>query len=246
MNAANTRTWTSFSLPEGTPSVPTTSRGLRYGDGVFVTLAIRSGVLLDAELQMGRLHDAAAAIGLIPPDGFDNPVKAANRLAAVVSGFRPAPSDGVARMQLFGGPGPRGFGRGTIRADALIDVSSSPNVRSPSIVILPDGLVPLPTLPHYKTCSALANVLCAREAARRGVDAAVRVSGGALLETGSANVFWYREHTLFTPSDSLPLYAGSVRTRILECAPVVGLEVKQGEYGANALCEADAVLLVPA
>lgn len=246
MNGPQIMTWTSATLPPGTPAVAATSRGLRYGDGVFVTLRIRDGVLLDAELQMNRLLEAARAIGLAAPASFETPPSAAETLASIVADLDPATIEGVARLQWFAGAGPRGFGRETVRAEALIDLTPRPDPRSPSIVVFPGGHVPVPALPRYKTCSSLANILCAREAFRMGADAAVRVESGALLETASANVFWIRDRTLFTPSASLPLYPGSVRERILECASIVGLVVEDGKFGADALVDAQAVFLADA
>jgi branched-subunit amino acid aminotransferase/4-amino-4-deoxychorismate lyase len=239
-------TWTSETLLPGTPAVAATSRGLRYGDGVFVTLRIHGGVLLDAALQMNRLLEAARAIGLAAPARFETPFNAAETLATIVADLDPATTEGVARLQWFAGTGPRGFGRETVRAEALVDLTPGPEPRSPSIVVFPTGHVPLPALPRFKTCSSLANILCAREALRMGADAAVRVESGALLETASANVFWICDGTLFTPSASLPLYPGSVRERILECAPAVGLVVEDGEFGADALVDAQTVFLANA
>ncbi len=235
-------TWTSW----GNESIPAASGGLRYGDGVFVTLAIRSGVLLDAQLQLGRLHEAAGAIGLEAPDAFGSPAGAADRLASIVSELDPGARDGVVRLQWFAGVGSRGFRQGIAKAEAIVELSPAPAVRRPTVVVLPDGRVPLPALGRHKTCSALANILCAGEAGRLGADAAVRVASGVLLETGSANVFWLREGVLYTPADTLPIYPGSVRARILECAPAVGLTVEQGEFRPDAILGAESVLLTNA
>lgn len=233
-------------MPPGTAAIPAASGGLRYGDGVFVTLAVRSGVLLDAQLQMSRLHDAARAIGLEPPDGFGRPASSAARLADIVSELDPGARDGVARLQWFAGVGSRGFRQDTAQAEAIVDLSPVPATRRPAVVVLPDGRVSLPALFRHKTCSALANILCAREAGRLGADAAVRVASGLLLETGSANVFWVEKGVLYTPADTLPIYPGSVRARILECAPAVGLTVEQGEFGIDAMLGAESVILTNA
>ena len=45
-------------------------RALRYGDGLFATLRIDAGQLLDAERHAGRLLSGAAGIGLDPPPGW--------------------------------------------------------------------------------------------------------------------------------------------------------------------------------
>ena len=247
MNDPRSTTWTSLvRVPQGAPAVSTSSRGLRYGDGVFVTLAIHGGVILDASLQMNRLNAAATAIGLQPPARFASLSEAARNLAAIVVELQPAIAEGVVRLQWFAGNGPRGFGREAVRAEAMVDLTPTPAPRSVSLVVLPDGFVPLPALPHYKTCSALANILCAREALDRGADEAVRVNSGVLLETAATNLFWIRGGELFTPATSLPLYPGSMRERILECAPTVGLRVEEGAFSADCLASAETIFLANA
>ncbi|TDJ47414.1 MAG: hypothetical protein E2O48_03640 [Gemmatimonadetes bacterium] len=247
MSDLHDRTWMSQAAPPGgSPVVSASSRGLRYGDGVFVTLGIHGGVLLDAELQMNRLHRSAQVIGLDPPTCFEARSGRAGKLAAIVAQLDPAITDGVTRLQWFAGAGPRGFGRERVRAEAIVDLTERPESRSLSLVVLPDGHVPLPALPHHKTCSSLANILCAREALDRGVDEAVRVESGVLLETASANVFWVRDDILFTPAASLPLYPGSMRERILECASHVGLDIEEGAFACDCLGSAEVVFLANA
>ncbi len=232
--------------PEGTPAVSASSRGLLYGDGVFITLGIRERRLLDAQLQMSRIHEAAQAIGLQPPARFEAPGDGAQCLAAIVATLDPTVTDGVARLQWFAGSGPRGFGRGMVQAEAIVNLTNAPGSRDVSLVVLPNRHVPLPALPRHKTCSSLANILCAREALHRGVEEAVRVDSGVMLETASANLFWIHGDTLFTPADSLPLYPGSMRERILECAPSVGLAVEEGAYAGDCLTGADTVFVANA
>jgi branched-subunit amino acid aminotransferase/4-amino-4-deoxychorismate lyase len=195
---------------------------------------------------MNRIHEAAQAIGLQPPDRFETPLVGARSLATIVASLDPTVTDAIARLQWFAGSGPRGFGRGLVQAEAIVDLTNAPGSRDVSLVVLPDGHVPLPALPRHKTCSSLANILCAREALRRGAEEAVRVESGVMLETASANLFWIHGDTLFTPADSLPLYPGSVRERVLECAPAVGLAVEEGAYAGDCLTSADTVFVANA
>jgi len=201
---------------------------------------------LDAALQTKRLQHAAEAIGLEPPEHFQSPSEAAGNLAAIVARLGPSITDGVVRVQWFAGAGPRGFGRESVQSDAIVDLSPEPTPRNVSLVVLPNGQVPLPALPQFKTCSALANILCAREALSRGADEAVRVDSGVLLETASANLFWFQEGILFTPESALPLYPGSMRERILDCAPTIGIRVEEGTYAADRLTDAQTVFVANA
>lgn len=247
MSSKDRKTWTSSPLPETGPVVPVSSRALRYGDGVFVTLGIRRGVLLDADRQLSRLRRAAASIGLEPPDGFEDWRLAARALADVLERLGAGDAtDGVARVQWSAGDGPRGFGRGDMVADAIVDLGPAPAPREPALVVLDEGEAPLPALPRLKSCSALAAVICARAARELGADEGIRTSHGLLLEGSATNLFWLRDSVLYTPDARLPLYAGSVRERVIECARDGGLSVEEGQYEPDELEGAEAVLLTNA
>jgi branched-subunit amino acid aminotransferase/4-amino-4-deoxychorismate lyase len=223
------------------------ARSVRYGDGVFVTLRIADGVLLDAARQLDRLREAAAELGLLPPDVFEDPEDGPLVLAAVLERLGAGPAtEGVARIQWSAGEGARGFGRPDVVADAIVDLGPAPAPREPVLVALDEVEAPLPVLPHLKTCSALAAVVCQRVARELGADDGIRTIDGFALETSSANLFWLRDSVLYTPAASLPLYAGSVRQRVIECARDGGLPVEEGAFAVDSLHAADSVFLANA
>lgn len=240
------KTWTSAPAQAG-PAVSATNRALRYGDGVFVTLGIRGGVLLDAERQLARLRRAAEHVGLLPPAPFDDAVEAPWVLAALLEDLGAGETTlGTARLQWSAGPGPRGFGRDDAVAEAILDLGPPPDVRRPAVVVLDETEAPPPALPRLKTCSALAHVVADRAARALGADAGIRTLDGVVLETPSANLFWLDATGLRTPAGDLPLYAGSVRERVIECALAAGLPVGEGDYGRDDLEGAEALLLTNA
>ena len=218
-------------------------RAFRYGDGVFATLALDAGVLLDAEAHVGKLVAAAGRIGLEAPGS----VRTATALAEVLAQLGAGPeTSAVVRVQLSAAPGRRGYGRAGTEAVELVEALPVPETRDLTVAVLEDGCVPPPALPGVKSCSALAHVLCAGEAARRGRTEALRVNGGHVLEASSANVFWLADGELFTPSASLPLYPGCTRARVIEAAREAGWTVREGEFPPEELSEAEAVFLTNA
>ena len=241
------KSWTSRPVPPGTASVSTGSRALRYGDGVFVTLGIANGRLLDAERQLDRLFRAAAELGLRPPEPFDDAREAPWVLAGVLEHLgADEMARGTARLQWSATGGPRGFVRDEAETEAIVDLGPPPSPRAPAVVVLDESEAPLPALPRLKTCSALAAVVCEREARALGADTGIRTLNGIVLEAASANVFWLRDARLFTPSADLPLYAGSVRERMIECAFDTGLPVEEHAWEVGELEDIDALLLTNA
>lgn len=240
------KSWTSVERPSREPVLPVSSRAVRYGDGVFTTMRLEQGVLLDAASQMRRLAAAARTIGLAPPrsfadgDGLGALVSVLERLGA---DRRP---DGVVRVQWHAGAGPRGYQRGVVEADVVVEFSPAPPERRVAVARLPEERAPLPALPRLKTCSALSAVLCQRAAAELGADEGLRTIDGVLLETATSNLLWLEGGRVYTPAEALPLYAGSVRRRTIETARDAGLEVVEGEFSTERLDGADVLLLTNA
>lgn len=220
-------------------------RAMRYGDGVFVTLACEGGIPLDADAQLRRLAGACERVGLAVP----KPVSSAPALADTLRSLgAPQDRDFVARVQVSSGPSARGYGRAD-PADSweMVELSAPPEARRCRAAVAgPDDELPVPALPDVKSCSALAHVLAGREAKRLGVDELLRTWRGTLTEGVAANVFWVTGGALRTPSTSLPLYPGVTRGVVLETARDVGFGVEEGEFPARAVGDAEAVFLTNA
>ena len=218
-------------------------RAIRYGDGLFATLRIDAGRLLDAERHASRLLSGAAGIGLDPPPGFLDERKIVERLLAASDDLGASSgTNGVLRCQWSAVGSGRGFGRSNDSA-ALIELSRVPAVRRLGVRVLDTDVVPRPSIAHIKTCSALAHVIAARLAARLGVEEVVRVYDGWLAEGISANLFFERDGRLFTPDPGLPLYPGTVRRRVVEQAGALGIEVVEGRWEAAELSRCDGAFL---
>ena len=235
--------WLNGQVHEVVGPLDAVRRAIRYGDGIFATLRIDAGRLLDAERHAARLLSGAAAIGLEPPPGFLDERQIIERLLAA-SGELGANSgtEGVLRCQWSAMGGGRGFGRSGDSV-ALVELSEAPAVRSLDVRVLDNDAVPRPSIAHIKTCSALPHVIAARLAARLGVREVIRVYGGWLAEAISANLFFERHGRLFTPEPGLPLYPGTVRRRVIEQAGVLGIEIVEGRWRADELQACDAAFL---
>ena len=218
-------------------------RAFRYGDGVFATLALEEGRLLEAEAHLDRLAASAGAIGLSVPGAVSHPRHLCDVLRLL--GVRDA-TRGVVRVQVSAAPGGRGYGRTTDRSWELVEVHPLPAPRTLTVAVLEPGEAPRPALPAVKSCSALAHVMCARAASRRGVAEALRTADGHLLEASASNLFWETDGVLVTPSDTLPLYPGVTRSVVAEVARRTGWTVREGEFGPAALRQAQGAFLTNA
>ncbi len=226
--------------------VPVTERAFRYGDGVFVTIGVVDGVLLDAAAQLERLRTAARAIALELPAAVQTTEEFVTILRDLGLGGRSDPY--VVRVQVSAGPSRRGYGRPESgNAWELVETLQAPAARRcRAAIATPDAPLPPPALPAVKSCNALAHVLAAREARRIGVDEIVRLSGRAVTEAASANLFWLEDEGLRTPAATLPLYPGVTRSVVLDVARSRGFAVEEGEYSPAALAGAASAFLTNA
>jgi len=218
-------------------------RAFRYGDGVFATMALERGHLLDAAAHASRLLASADAMGLSVPEAVRSPGRLCEILALLgASGS----TDGVVRVQVSAESGGRGYGRAGDSSWELVEIHPLPAPRVLTVAILEPDDAPVPALPSVKSCSAVAHVLCARAAAGRGVVEAVRTAGGHVLEASASNLFWIHGGALCTPSSSLPLYPGVTRSVVLDVARGAGWEVHEGEFDRAALARAGSAFLTNA
>jgi branched-subunit amino acid aminotransferase/4-amino-4-deoxychorismate lyase len=235
--------WLNGHVLEVADAVSGIGRAVRYGDGLFATLRLDAGRLLDAELHADRLLSGAAGIGLDPPPGWLDVRQIVEGLLAAAGdlGARPE-SDGVLRCQWSATGTGRGFGRSG-HSVALVELSGVPASRNLSVRVLDSDFVPRPSIPHIKTCSALPHVIAAGHAARLDVEEVIRVYDGWLAEGISANLFFERNGRLFTPDTQLPLYPGVVRQRVIEQASALGIEIVEGRWEAAELRQSDGAFL---
>jgi len=235
--------WLNGHVHEDRGLLGTVRRAIRYGDGLFATLRIDAGGLLDAERHAARLLAGATGIGLGPPPGWLDEQQIIDSLLAAAIDLGAGPgTDGVLRCQwsaVFGG---RGYGRSG-DSFALVELSEVPTDRQLGIRVLESDAVPRPSIAHIKTCSALPHVIAARLATRLGVDEVIRVYDGWLAEGSSANLFFERDGRLFTPDQELPLYPGTARERVIEQAGALGIEVVEGRWEVTELGKCDGAFL---
>lgn len=243
MSAGARRIWLAGRASEPDSDYRQLNRAVHYGDGLFASMRIERGRLLDARLHAARLLAGADLLMLAPPIGFEDGARIVDQLRTIADRLGAgADSEAVLRCQWSAAGQTRGYGRER-ESVALVELFPVPETRRPVVRLLPDGAVPLPAIPQVKTCSALPHVLAARQAGRLGVDEAIRVHGGCLAEGIASNLFFERTGRLLTPEPGLPLYPGILRQRVLEAAAEAGIEAIEGRWSADDLLDCEGAFL---
>jgi len=201
------------------------------GRAAFETTRVYGGRPFKLDEHLDRLAGSAARIGL--PD-----VDRAECHSLVTAALEKAAAPDCA-LRLYWTAGREGGEEPT----ALALVSSIPDGlderrrQGIRMISLPLGLeadlraVAPWLLGGVKSTSYAVNMAAEAEARRRGADDAVFLaSGDVVLEGPVTNVWWRREHVLFTPALELGILAGVTRATLIVAAGKCGYEVREGVF----------------
>ena len=201
------------------PGEPVFSAGdeaLLRGSAAFETVRVHNGqpFLLDRHLE--RFAFSIAALGLPAAVG-------AAELALLVAAA--APPDHVLRL---------------FRTEELLVATAAAippgldDLRARGLALRLFEQHPAALLAGVKSTSYAVSLAARREAERAGADDALFVSGGVLLDTATANIWWCAGGALHTPAVGPGVLAGVTRGLLRELE-----DVEEGTYGVEALVAAD-------
>jgi len=239
--------------PVDKPLLTVTDRGFQLGDGVFETVRVVGGVVLELELHVSRLEVSAAALAIALPENLEVLLARAIREVCGANGLDDAGAPVAVRVTVS---------RGSIEGRALLppdEVSSSLVVQAWRVDPPPPGLVdkglqlvissvrrdPASPLARVKTTSRAEFVYARLEARRRGADDALFLTtDGHLAEATSASLFLVEHSGLATPSLECGILISTTRAWVISsAAPRLGLAVREDTLRPEALFSADEAFL---
>jgi branched-chain amino acid aminotransferase len=201
------------------------------GDGCFESIRVYDGEPFQAERHLARLERSAGMLDLSLPDLGE----IAGWVRQVAGGHHRALVRVIVTRGSIVGDGPRGR---VIVLDHLFEPPTGPARLLPVAAPWHPGGVDW-RLAGAKTLSYAPNLSAARAARESGFDDALLVSRqGALLEGTTFSVAWVAEGALETPSLGLGILDSITRQLVIEDATMAGLNVVEGEWGADRLVEA--------
>jgi 4-amino-4-deoxychorismate lyase len=215
------------------PVLHADDEALLRGRAAFETLRVYGGRPFRLDAHIERMRASASRLDLPWADGFE-PLAAQALEAAGLE-------DAVLRLYLTPGR------EATARSTALALVSTLPpdleerRARGISLISLLGVRAEVPwLLGGVKSTSYAVNMAAEAEARRRGADDAVFVrDDGIVLEGPVTNIWWRRDRTLFTPSLDVGILAGVTRAVLLEAAPALGYQVREGQFALDELLDAE-------
>ncbi|TVP50923.1 MAG: aminodeoxychorismate lyase [Halomonas sp.] len=194
--------------------VPFDDRGLAYGDGVFETVLLRSGVPILWRYHTARLAHGCQRLGI--------PLPCQASLAATWQGTPTADLE-VLKLILTRGSGGRGYAQ---PEDVLPRLLSRRMPFQPLASRWQEGVTVRvcdlrlghqPLLAGIKHLNRLENVLARREWSDMSIAEGVLAdSDGLVIEATSMNIFWQQAGEVFTPLLNQCGVAGTLRDALIE------------------------------
>ncbi|MEE9318644.1 MAG: aminotransferase class IV [Rhodospirillales bacterium] len=204
-------------------------RGLTLGDGVFETIAVRGGKPSRLEAHLARLRDGARALGFPDPPGTGDLAAAAGSVIEAN-----AITEGVLRLTLTRGPGPRGVSPPDPARPTLLITGASqaldPAPPATAVIAATTRRNEHSPLSRIKSLNFLDGILALREAAGKGADDALLLNGaGNLAEASAANLFLVIDGGAVTPPVADGALPGVMRADVIRDLPAVERTLGPGD-----------------
>jgi branched-chain amino acid aminotransferase len=239
--------------PAGKALLTVTDRGFQVGDGIFETIRVVGGRVLEFSLHLSRLQASAAVLEIPLPDDLERCLVTA--MAEVCRANRLDGSDAEVAIRVTVTRGPVD-GRALRPPDEVRPnlVVQAWRVDPPAPELLARGLRlvisdvrrdPLSPLATVKTTSRAELVHAQLQARHHGADDALLLTtDGHLAEATSASVFLVEGAGLATPSLDCGILVSTTREWVISSgAPRLGLAVRQDHLTRDDLCAADEAFL---
>ncbi|WP_027897028.1 aminodeoxychorismate lyase [Zestomonas thermotolerans] len=217
-------------------------RGLAYGDGLFETIAVKSGRPRLLSRHLARLSDGCARLAIPCDQGL---------LRDELLAFCAALGEGVAKLILTRGDGVRGYAPAVDAEPRRILLGSAfpaypPGNAEQGVRLFPcrTRLAEQPLLAGLKHLNRLEQVLARGEwQDAEYAEGLMRDQAGRVVEGVFSNLFLVRDGTLVTPALSRCGVAGVMRAELLDRAAAAGVAVEVRDVDYAELFGADEVFL---
>lgn len=225
-------------------SINAKDRGLQYGDGVFRTLLLRSGKLVQWQRHFLKLQHDCIRLNIECP-----PIKLLEADLARLTG---ASSAGVVKIIITRGIASRGYAPQNDAVPTRIVSLSPMPVYAASMAeqgirvqMCKLRLGHQPRLAGIKHLNRLENVLAAAELQEPAMAEGILLDeDDCVIEGTRSNLFMVQNGKLYTPDLSRCGVAGVQRDRVIELAASHGLSCKVQPVKMRALLAADEIFMV--
>ncbi len=222
------------------------NRGFTLGDGLFETIAIKNAQPRRLAAHWARLSASAQTLALALPFSYEEVQQALRALIA-----HDHLQEGTARITVSRLSTGRGLGFGPkAQSHGLITTSpaGAPPSRLKPLHISPVRRNPAAWSCCHKTLS-YGDAIGARMTAKEGAatrEVLMLDVRGHVASASAANIFWWQDGQLYTPSRECGILPGTTRAIILDLAHAKNIPVHEGAFNPTHLFNAHGAFLTNA
>ena len=237
------------SFLQGKPVISAGNSGLRYGDGLFGTMRLTKGRILNIDYHFERLFNGLTVLHFESPKSM-NPEFFKDKIFELLKKNNHQEEARI-RLMVFRGDGSI-FESKNDSPNFIIETWQLPhgielNENGLVIDIYPDAIKTCDQFANLKSNNFLQYAMAGRFAKEQKLnDAIVLNSFGRICDTAVANIFIIKDKILFTPPLSEGCIAGTMRRWMLEKFALNGFVVKEKELTIEDLLSADELFLTNA
>jgi len=230
-------------MPESEAYIPVENRGMMYGDGLFETMVSTNGQVILLNEHLNRLNKGLDYLGI---DLQSSREEWRRLFEAGIRKNGHLGTQHIMRLQCWRNGG-RGYKSRTSKGSWYLSFHAMPNEFDKTNYRLMSSSFTLSEKAvqanFLKSSNALLYVMAATEAQRKNYDDALLCNGdGYVGECSSANIFWVKDQTIYTPSIISGILQGTRRDALLrELCNQSLFDVQEGLFYIESLFEADVV-----
>lgn len=223
-------------------------RGFAYGDGIFRTMLMRSGLPVDWPLHYQKLVADCAVIGIVCPSAE---LLMSDFLQLFSAEDIDSNKQEVAKIVVTRGEGERGYKTPAVTTPTRVLIKSAMPQYAKEYYV--DGvrlhvcelrLAVQTKLAGIKHLNRLENVMARMEWRDEGIfDGLMLDQQGFVIECTMSNIFARFDNSLITPDLSQCGVAGITRQRIIGLAAVLNLTVEVAPLPLDRLLQADELII---
>ncbi len=218
-------------------------RSFQYGDGCFTTMLTKNGKVQHWEMHVERLEACLNVLAIPLPDWQQ--VEEWMALALL------ADTKAGLKIHITRGEGGRGYSPSQVtKPNVTISHFAFPvhyaqwQAEGLALGLCSKRMGLNPMLAGHKHNNRLEQVLLKDEMDKAGYSDGLCLDiHGHIIETTSANIFWVKGETLYTPSLDNAGVAGIARKTILNVAVECGMKVVMGDFELDHLDNAEEVFI---
>jgi len=234
-------------VPKSQAKISVFDHGFLYGDGVFESVLVTSGVAFKLKEHIDRLYDSAKVLCLEIPMSKEEMIKT---VADVVraNGFK----DAYIRLIVTRGVGDLGLDPRKCQKPTIIIIVDKIKLYDEGA--LSKGLTAVissvrrdrvdATTHEVKSMNYLNNILAKLEANAVGADEAIMLDDRGFVSEGTAdNIFIVKDGVIYTPPRTCGILLGITRARVMKLAEELGYKVVEKDITPAEVLTADEVFL---